>query len=355
MVSIPKTYLPNSLSKNDKKIQRRELKKSRNNYKKGKYVTRKKIKSFTSTVSPHIIKAMKMYNVNTITSSKELSKATKCSREGLEKIISKGRGAYYSSGSRPNQTAESWGRARLGSAITGGKSAKVDYHILKDHCHKNSRALKLAKKYKKSIKLDPNKKTQLGGSSEIIPKEINFKGYPDFKPNLTPRQMFLLGSFGGTYWRPIHSSITNKNYKNQHLKFKKWWKGIPDENLTSSKYDDSKNKYKVSCGLSLEEWESYGWITSVDPYGWVQWYCNFTNGRRHKKEDKRQIDRWKKFASRDQGRFRKNLVTKILKNNGNFNDETISPKIRQGLQHWGYQLTKKDFDYEVNNRNNKFE
>ena len=31
----------------------------------------------------------------------------------------------------------------------------------------------------------------------------------DFKPNLSPRQMFKLGSFGGTYWRPIYSNITN--------------------------------------------------------------------------------------------------------------------------------------------------
>ena len=37
---------------------------------------------------------------------------------------------------------------------------------------------------------------------------VNFKDYPDFKPNLTPKQMFRLGSFGGTYWRPIYSAIT---------------------------------------------------------------------------------------------------------------------------------------------------
>lgn len=26
-----------------------------------------------------------------------------------------------------------------------------------------------------------------------------FKGYPDFTPNLTPAQIFKLGSFGGSY------------------------------------------------------------------------------------------------------------------------------------------------------------
>ena len=44
--------------------------------------------------------------------------------------------------------------------------------------------------------------------------EIIFKDYPDFKPNLTPQEIFELGSFGGTYWRPIYSSITKKKYKN---------------------------------------------------------------------------------------------------------------------------------------------
>ena len=47
----------------------------------------------------------------------------------LDKILSKGRGAYYSSGSRPNQTADSWARARLASVIMGGKARQVDKEI----------------------------------------------------------------------------------------------------------------------------------------------------------------------------------------------------------------------------------
>ena len=58
-------------------------------------------------------------------------------------------GAYYSSGSRPNQTGHSWGIARLASAITSGKSAAVDYDILEKGCKRNSKALSLAKKAKK--------------------------------------------------------------------------------------------------------------------------------------------------------------------------------------------------------------
>ena len=50
-------------------------------------------------------------------------------RTGQEKIINKGRGAYYSSGSRPNQTPESWGLGRLASVIMNGPSRKIDKAI----------------------------------------------------------------------------------------------------------------------------------------------------------------------------------------------------------------------------------
>ena len=50
------------------------------------------------------------------------------------------------------------------------------------------------------------------------PKKVNgtyrFDDYPDFRPNLSPCDMFKLGSFGGTYWRPIYSSVVDKNLKN---------------------------------------------------------------------------------------------------------------------------------------------
>jgi len=145
-ISVPKRYVPKQLSKKDKKKQARELRKSRRAYKKGKYHTRKKMKSFKSKVSPHIIKARKMYKVDKITPNKKLAKACGCKMEGLRKIVKKGQGAYFSSGSRPNQTGHSWGYARMASAITGGKAAGVDYNILEKYCKKNSKALKLAKK-----------------------------------------------------------------------------------------------------------------------------------------------------------------------------------------------------------------
>jgi hypothetical protein len=179
--------------------------------------------------------------------------------------------------------------------------------------------------------------------------KILFKEYPDFKPNLTPREIFEMGSFGGTYWRPIYSSVMKKKFKNVHKKYpKSWWKNIPEEHLSSSEYDNSINKYNVKVGTTLKFWEDKKWINKNHPYGWVHWYCDFFMGKRSN-DDERQISRWKKLAG-NKGRFMRFLVTQIQKRNGKWNDETISPKIRQVLQHWGYKLTKKDFDYEINRR-----
>ena len=143
---VPVRYLPKRLSKKDRVAQLKMLAKSRKMYKQGKYYTRKKVPSFQSKESKHIKKARRLYGVDTVAPSQELSVASGCSIEALEKIVAKGEGAYFSSGSRPNQTAQSWGYARLASAITGGKASAVDYSILEKGCSKNSKALKMAKK-----------------------------------------------------------------------------------------------------------------------------------------------------------------------------------------------------------------
>ena len=147
--NIPLKYVPKRLTKKDKKKQLKQIKKSRSDYKKGKYFTRKKVKSFKSKKSQHIINAEKIFNVKNVKPTKELAKKTGCSIEALNKIVKKGQGAYYSSGSRPNQTGHSWGYARMASAITGGKAAAVDYKILKEGCGKNSKTMKLANKSRK--------------------------------------------------------------------------------------------------------------------------------------------------------------------------------------------------------------
>lgn len=137
---IKKTYYSN-LSNKDRDKQIKMIEKSRRMYKQGKYFTRKKL-NYPIKISPHIIRAQKLYGTKIIP-TKELVSKTGCSLKALQQIVKKGKGAYYSSGSRPSQTAHSWAYARLASAISGGKASKVDYHILKT-CNKNKKAFQLA-------------------------------------------------------------------------------------------------------------------------------------------------------------------------------------------------------------------
>ena len=126
-------------------------------YKKGKYYTRKRLSTYNNKVSSHIIDARKIYNIQNITPNKELSRKTGCSLSALKQIVKKGQGAYFSSGSRPNQTAQSWGLARLASSITAGKSAAVDYDIIKKGCDNKKKAFLLANKSKKKYKFGHSK------------------------------------------------------------------------------------------------------------------------------------------------------------------------------------------------------
>ena len=148
-MKIPIRYLPKNLSKKDKKKQVSMLLKSRKLYKKNKYFTRKKVASYKSKTSNHILNARKIYGIENIKPSKELAVKTGCTIAALKKIVNKGAGAYFSSGSRPNQTGQSWGLARLASSITGGKAAAVDYDILNKGCQHNKTAFILANKAKK--------------------------------------------------------------------------------------------------------------------------------------------------------------------------------------------------------------
>lgn len=140
-------YLPKKLSRRDTVYEKKQLDKSIKLYQQKKYYTRKNIVSYPHKVSKHILRARRVYNLEHIIPSKELAQKTGCSIRALQQIESKGEGAYFSSGSRPNQTAQSWGRARLASAITGGKSAAVDFNILDKGCvHHTSKAYKMAVK-----------------------------------------------------------------------------------------------------------------------------------------------------------------------------------------------------------------
>ena len=142
IIYLPKRYIPAFLTKSDAQKQIRNLLKTRKNYLKGIYKDRPKLKSYVHKPSQHLKRVQEIYGMEVL--DPRLPGVTKCSPDAFEKILNKGRGAYYSSGSRPNQTAESWAVARLASSVTGGKASAIDRHILEEGCKPGSKALRLA-------------------------------------------------------------------------------------------------------------------------------------------------------------------------------------------------------------------
>eukprot|EP00977_Amphora_coffeiformis_P009577 scaffold2205_cov167-Amphora_coffeaeformis.AAC.3 len=172
-----------------------------------------------------------------------------------------------------------------------------------------------------------------------------------FHPNLTPEEILRGGAFGGTYFRSIVSAVTNKKYAgNDALKSSvpdEWIEGLDKKTmLTSQTYNEHVNKFKAKCGGSLGMWESSGWISDADPYGWFQWYCRFYQGRRSS-DDSRQIARWKGVAGM-KGRFRSQLCNKIISAGATADDVRISPVIRQTLFHWALVVNEKVLEMHKN-------
>jgi len=119
---IPKTYLPKTLSKEDKKKQEKSILEEKK---------RPKLESFESRRSPFIIKFEQLYN-NKITNKKFIHDNL-LSYAGQKQVIEKGMSAYFNSGSRPNQTSTSWALARLASVLVGGKAQRIDKDIVKKY------------------------------------------------------------------------------------------------------------------------------------------------------------------------------------------------------------------------------
>lgn len=131
-MSISKKYIPDYLSSEDKIKARENILKSRENYKKGLFVNRVKIDSAKNKKSSYVTKFKDKYgdlSKDEIITLLEKKGAINI-REGINKILSKGRGAFYSSGSRPNQTAFSWANARLYSVLMGSDARLIDKNIV---------------------------------------------------------------------------------------------------------------------------------------------------------------------------------------------------------------------------------
>jgi len=100
--------------------------------------------------------------------------------------------------------------------------------------------------------------------------------------------------------------------------------------------------------MNYEYWKEMKWMHKDDPYGWFEWYCKYSIGRRHPDDD-RQIRRWQDFCGVN-GRWRKTMYRKIHETgNGN-----VSPRIQQSLLHWGYRVNEHDYEQWCRLRNIKY-
>ena len=116
--NIPKKYLPDTLKGKDRKKQIKSIFEEKD---------RPKVKA-KSRKSSWVVKFDNKYKLKD-KSLPNIAKKTKIPLKALKEVYKKGEGAYYSSGSRPNQTKDSWARARMYSYILGGKVRKIDKHI----------------------------------------------------------------------------------------------------------------------------------------------------------------------------------------------------------------------------------
>merc|ERR1711865_1346976 len=68
----------------------------------------------------------------------------------------------------------------------------------------------------------------------------------DFHPNCSPEEVLRAGSFGGTYFRPIVSAITNVRYNSKKVLEdtveEEWIQGLTMNKLTSLTYQKHVNK-----------------------------------------------------------------------------------------------------------------
>ena len=113
-----------------------------------------------------------------------------------------------------------------------------------------------------------------------------------FHPNLSPKEIIRMGSFGGIYFN------SSNNIKIDYREFPSdWFNGVPENFYLSDQYNKNVNFFKIKSGQDQDEWENKGWIHPQDPRGWFQWYCRYYLGRRTK-DDERQIKRWGIFVAK---------------------------------------------------------
>ena len=156
---------------------------------------------------------------------------------------------------------------------------------------------------------------QKGYAYELIePIGRNFD--PEFRPDLTPKEMLRLGVFGGKYMTDCTSEFPRT-----------WFEGVK---FSAGEPTPSSNYFGVLASQPLSEWRRKGWIHPADPRGWFQWYCRYYMGRRIPGEDARQIKRWKAMRRH----------VEQLRRHCEPADLTCRRRQRQALLHWAYDSRK---------------
>lgn len=126
---IPKRYLPDTLKGKERQAQIKSIfegKKRPQTSVKGRKST------FTAKFSEKYGKELDKMKGGR--SKKNIAKITGIPFKALDDVYKKGEGAYFSGGSRPNQTKDSWARARMYGYIMGGKKVrKADAEITKKY------------------------------------------------------------------------------------------------------------------------------------------------------------------------------------------------------------------------------
>lgn len=128
MSKVRAKYLA-GLSPSDRSRHKKAILRSREDYKRGKYTDRVvKLPSYKPKRSKHVRDLEKTKVI--VTDAQSLYKATGIPPKAQRAILAKGRGAFYSDGSRPGQSAASWAYARLASVALGRGACRVDAHML---------------------------------------------------------------------------------------------------------------------------------------------------------------------------------------------------------------------------------
>ncbi len=139
--------------------------------------------------------------------------------------------------------------------------------------------------------------------------------HPDFKPELSPKEMLKVGVFGGKYMTDCTDEFPGDWFENAKL--------------CATRHDATLNCFGVNASQPLSIWRSKGWIHADDPRGWFQWYCRYYMGRRCD-DDARQVRRWR-AVTRHLAQIKKNCQR---------GDLLCRPRQRQALLHWAYDTRR---------------